>query len=393
MMRHRFILLACAGFCVLLLHCGTTQASSQASSQATTGAIDQVDESTLPEAVKNRLLDGLPPMISAGLDVNLWGWFSYLHNDQAEYSNLYDVELSLDVTKSFGQRIAVSGEGNFIDANGQIRGELEQGYVSALVWENGGTILTLGKFNSNFGVEARDYWNRDTGTTSLLFGAEPQDLIGVMITQPIGKTKLTLRPFLSEDFQGTYDFNQSPAGGLEAEYKPCRAVDLAVTNWVGPGVVLGPGTHLESPYMSSGYGDSATAIFGNWQGPNLVAKRGGTLYFLDAKAIVHASADLTLSVEYLLGTTDSTRRPYGWYGCMALANYDVTDRLHVFGRFSYLYDSDWLITGEFQHMYEASGGVGYQLYKDVELRGEYRHDFSNVTGSMDSFSIHLSFGI
>lgn len=370
-------------------------AEAPAGAAATTAESERptIDTPNWPRSWKERAIESLPPAISDGLEVNLWGWFSYLHDSQRNKSNLYDIETSLDVTRSFHQGVAVSGEVNFIDANGVARAELEQAYLSALALPEMGTIVTVGRFNANFGVEARDYWNRTTGTTSLLFGAQPQDLIGVMITQPIGATGITLRPFVSSDFQAAYDFNEPPAGGLQAEYRPCKAFDIAVTNWVGPGVKLGKGEPLRSPYDSGGYEDSATSIFGNWQGPKLFGRRGDTLYFLDARVTLHPTSDLTLSAEYLLGTTSSYERSYGWYGCMALANYDVTDRLHAFARLSYLYDSDWLITGEFQHMYEASGGIGYEIYKDLEFRGEYRHDFSNVSGCMDSFSLHLSFGI
>ena len=58
------------------------------------------------------------------------------------------------------------------------RGELEEAFVSLLVSEDSQTILTLGKFHADIGVEPRDFWDRLTGTTSLLFAAEPQDLVG-----------------------------------------------------------------------------------------------------------------------------------------------------------------------------------------------------------------------
>ena len=55
-------------------------------------------------------------------------------------------------------------------------------------------------------------------------------------------------------------------------------------------------------------------------------------------------------------------------------------------------DSDWLVTGIFQKCQEVSGGAGYHLCDGVEIRGEYRHDFSNVTPDFDSVSVHLTFG-
>src|SRR5439155_12656340 len=115
-------------------------------------------------------------------------------------------------------------------ANGNNRADLEQGFVSMRLFDDAGTLLTIGKFNANFGVEPRDFWDRRTGTTSLLFSAQPQDLIGVMVTQPIGDTGLTLRPFVSADFQGGWNFDQTPSAGLMAEYKPNKDLSFAVTN-------------------------------------------------------------------------------------------------------------------------------------------------------------------
>jgi hypothetical protein len=77
---------------------------------------------------------------------------------------------------------------------------------------------------------------------------------------------------------------------------------------------------------------------------------------------------------------------------MVTAEFDVTDRLWVFGRYSYLNDADWLIYGEFQKLYECSFGVGYKLFDHVEIRAELRHDRGTDTGSTDSASIHVTAG-
>jgi hypothetical protein len=345
---------------------------------------------------KEKLLGALPPSISEGLDVNVWGWFGELFNTQDENRNYWDVETGLGITKTFNQRVTLSAQGNFIDASRNLRGELEQAYGSALLWERSQTILTVGKFNANFGIEARDFWNRTTGTASLLFGAQPQDLIGFMVTQPIGDTGVTLRPFMSADFQGAYYFDQPPAGGLMVEYQPNPDWDFALTNWVGPGFVQMGGQPLREPYEKPGAGYDepyASNLVANWQGPNLHALRGGTVYFAEAKATWKPTVDLSLGAEALLSTTDHSSGQSGWYGCMLLANYSLTDRWHAFARYSFLNDSDWFVTGAMQRVHELSGGLGYEIYPGVELRGEYRHDFSNVTGDVDSVSVHLSFGV
>lgn len=337
------------------------------------------------------LANQLPPSISDGLDVEGWVWVSDLQNNAHPSNNYFDTVLSLAATKSFEQRVAVTVQGNLIDADGFWRAELEQGFASALLSERAQTILTVGKFNANFGVEARDFWDRRTGTTSLLFNAEPQDLIGVMLTQPVGETGVKLRPFLSADFQGAYNFEQSPGGGIMVEYQPNRDLNLAVTNWVGPGFVMHGGQPLRHPFPQDSYGDDGASVVENWQGPNLYAERGGTLYFVDAKATWRPRRDLTLSAQYLLGTTGTSGGgQVGWHGWLVLADYSVTDRLHIFGRWSALDDSDWLINEIYQKNQEVSGGAGYAFRDGVEVRVEYRHDFSNVTPDFDSVSIHLT---
>lgn len=343
-------------------------------------------------AFKDRLISYLPPAVSDGLEINGWLWVYYLHNDQPKENNLVDGWLSLDVTKSFGNRIATTFQGVFINIDGDKRVELEQGFVSFLPFESAQTLITIGKFNANFGVEPRDFWNRTNGTTSVLFGAQPQDLIGVMLTQPLGETGVTLRPFVSADFQGAYNFDQCPSAGMMVEYRPNQTWNFGVTSWVGPGMMLFGGKPLRPPYESGGYGDSASAILGNWQGPNLTAERGGTLYFVEAKATWQPRRDLTFAAEYLMGSTSTSKGHWGWAGFLVQGNFDITDRWNVFARYSYLDDTNWLITGTFQKISEVSAGMGYRITDHIEVRAEYRHDHSDVTGNLDTVSFHLSIG-
>ena len=76
---------------------------------------------------------------------------------------------------------------------------------------------------------------------------------------------------------------------------------------------------------------------------------------------------------------------------MVLANFDVTDQWRVFGRWSYLNDAG-VITGTAQRRQELSAGVAYAITTHLEVRGEYRYDFSTTTGDESSFSLHVVFG-
>jgi Putative beta-barrel porin-2, OmpL-like. bbp2 len=345
-------------------------------------------------SLKDRLIDCFPSAIAQGLDIDAWGWAGDLLNNAPDNdsSNYYDLELGLGISQTFGESLKIAAQGNFIDADGDVRGELEQGYLTVKVWDAGQTLVTVGKFNANFGVEARDFWNRTTGTTSLLFGAQPQDLLGVMITQPIGDTGIELRPFVSNDFQGGYEFDQSASAGLTAQFKPNRQMEFAATGWVGPGFVPRGGRHIHSPYDDDAYGgDSYAAVVENWQGPNLTAGNAGTLYFGEGQVIVRPTSHLTLSAEFLQAGTSTRRGRWGWSGCMVMADYRVTDPLHVYARWSALDDSDWIITGIFQRCQEMSFGLGYEFIEGLEGRVEYRHDFSNAKPGFDSVSFHLTF--
>jgi hypothetical protein len=177
---------------------------------------------------------------------------------------------------------------------------------------------------------------------------------------------------------------------LKIEYQPFSDLKLSVTNWIGPGFNPFDGRHLQSPYSADSY-DGVGGLIDNWQGPNLDAGGAGTVYFLDANAKWQIRPDLSVALEYMLAKTPTSTGHWGWYGAMVLVNYDVTDRLHLFGRWSYLDDSNWIITGDFQNVREFSGGVGYNLFQGMEARFELRNDDSNATGSVNSASIHFTF--
>jgi hypothetical protein len=348
----------------------------------------------------------LPPPIADGLDVNLWGWLGYSREFSGGPESYWDGELQLDINKTFGDRFAITADVNFVDADNHMFGQLEQAFGTVLVSEKSGTLLTVGKFNSSFGVEPRDFWNRATGTTSLLFGAEPQDLIGFMVTQPIGQTGVKVRPFIVNGFDGHLNVDRPPSAGITVEYRPVHEWSFAVTNWVGPGFLrresasgvyvgdtYGSGPGSTSPTTDSSYSSSSDVVVGNWLGPDFEARRGGTLYFLDAKATWMPTPDFTLAAEGLFGTTGSSDGRASWGGVLLLATYDITDRWRAFGRWSFLNDAQGLVTGAAQRRHELSAGVRYQIVRNAELRAEYRHDFSDETDGIDSVSVHLSFGL
>lgn len=340
----------------------------------------------------------LPPSLAQNLDLNAWGWASYTPAIPHNRDNYWDLDLALGATQRFGDCLAVTADIHFLDSNGTPRGQLQQAFVTAKLSQKNSTLLTIGKFNAPFGVEPRNAWDRLGGSTSLLFGAEPQDLLGVMLTQPLGDTHLTARPFLDANFQGHSDLKGPPSAGLMLEYRPTHELDLALTTWVGPGFKTEesaeePGAKDEDDEEYAGYHEEvySASILENWNGPDLHAERGGMLYFLDARVTWLATPALTIDGEGLLASNGATGGTLGWGGLLLLANYDITDRWRIFGRWSFLDDNQGIVTGAAQHRHEISGGVAFQLYQGLELRGEYRHDFSDQTGDLDALSAHVTF--
>ncbi len=349
-------------------------------------------ESERERSLKQKFIDALPESMSSGLELDFWGWFSYARAIQPDNNDYWDAELSVAVTKSFDQVAVISAQVNFINANDTARAELGNGYFSLRPDDEAGTILTVGKFYADFGIEGRNFWDRRTGTPSLLFGAQPQDIVGVMVTQPIGDTGLNIRPFISADFQGAFYFDQPPSGGVKADYRPSDDFVFKLTNWIGPGLVIRRGEPLNEPYPGGAYGeDSAAYAVASWQGPYLVAEREGTMYFLEAAAEWHPRPDLTLSAEYVLSTTGTQGRRFGWEGWMLMAIFDVTDRFHVYGRWSFLDDGDWFVTGFFQRRQEITFGGGYHILDGLEVRAEYRNETSDSEPHADIVSVHLTF--
>jgi len=346
----------------------------------------------------------LPPSLAQNLDVNAWGWASYTPAIPHNRENYWDLDLALGATQRFGDRVAATADVHFLDSNGSPSGELQQAFVTAQLSEKSATLLTIGKFNASFGVEPRNAWDRFGGSTSLLFGAEPQDLLGIMLTQPLGNTHLTARPFVAANFQGKSNLEGPPSAGIMLEYRPVHELDLALTNWIGPGFKAQEydadsdsdadekDTPSSAEYASEEEDEVySSSILENWNGPDFYAERGGTLYFIDAKFTWLATAALTVEGEGLLALNGPSGGTLGWGGLLLLANYDLTDRWRIFARWSFLDDNQGIVTGVAQHRHEISGGAAFELYRGLELRAEYRHDFSDETGDLDALSAHVTF--
>jgi hypothetical protein len=294
-----------------------------------------------------------------GLDVTVWGWLTYLTMSNSDRNTFWAWEIEIDVTKTFTERLAASFDIEFVDTNSGARTEVEQLFLSALVSPQRRTVLTVGKFNAPFGIEPRDFWDRMTGSRSLLFDAIPHDLTGMMLTQPVGDSTLTLQPFLVNGFNHDLDVNSQPSFGLVAAWEPSNDLRLAVTNMYGPETAGDTG---DKQYM--------LLVEGEW-------------YITDAT---------TFWAQLLYGTTESPAGSMSWHGAAVIVNHDFNERWRVFFRWSYLDDQDGYVTGDAAARHEVGAGVGWYLHPLIECRFEYRHDFIDLTNDQDSAFAHVTFG-
>jgi hypothetical protein len=380
----------------------TPPAPSTSSDSVATTENDSADAPALDRPF--RLQQLLPESVSQNTDINAWGWFSYLHDSEPSTPSYWEGDLSLGLTQRLGSRAVAAVDFHVVDDNDYKHGFVEQAFLTLELSEKSQTLLTVGKFNASFGVEPRNAWDRFGGTTGLLFGAQPQDLGGVMLTQPIGDGNVKLRPFITTNFEGHAEIKHSaPLAGLLAEYRPNDNLRVAFTNMVGPGFKSPDEEYADEEQYAVGDSASSEAASApeyayshlvytvwDWTGPHIVGERDGTLYFADLSALWSPRPDLTLGAEALIALTGHSADRLGWYGFTTLANYDINDRWRIFGRWSYLDDTEGLITGIDETSQELSGGIAFQIVQGVELRAEYRHDFER-SGDIDSISAHLTF--
>jgi hypothetical protein len=70
----------------------------------------QYGPSTRSDASDDRIAleNLLPPSVAETMDVNIWGWFSYLHEAGDDDSTYWLADISAGATKRFGDRLALT---------------------------------------------------------------------------------------------------------------------------------------------------------------------------------------------------------------------------------------------------------------------------------------------
>lgn len=297
--------------------------------------------------------------LAKGVQYAFWGWLSYENSPQAGLSSFRAWEAEMDVTKTFTDRIAVAADIDFYDSNqyywftwsGGAIPHIEQLFLSCMLPDANDTLVTFGKFNTPFGIERRDFWDRLTGSVSLLFLAQPEDLVGAMMTYAIPDANLVIRPMLVNGFNQNIDVNQQPSLAVMVQYQPHPDLTLAVTNWYGP-------------------------EFDN--------DNHDKLFLINSQVTWAVTCKLKLLAEHLYVRTTSPGGVIQWGGAAVIANYDCNERFRVYAQWSLLDDPNGFVTETPQQAQEFNVGFAYYLHPRVELRLDYRHDFSHRSQNVDA---------
>lgn len=301
-----------------------------------------------------------------GLQFGFWGWIGYQATPQERDDSFYAWQTELDITKSFSDRIAASADLDFYDWNGNAEVEIDQLFVSFLFPEWNDAILTAGKFDAPFGIERPQFWYRETGSTSLLYNALPQEITGLMSTNHWNACNLTFRTFVVNGINVDPDNNQQPSIGSMIEYDPTKNLSFALTNW--------------------------------W-GPELPNDNHDKLFFTEAQAIWKLACRLTVSGEFLYGISQIPGDFANYTGFLVILDQRLNDKWRVFAQYSDLNDPYGFFLQPPGHAREANAGVAWDIDPHVEMRAEYRHDMGSseyegwaTSQQSDTVSLELSFG-
>src|SRR6185295_12790948 len=102
----------------------------------------------------------LAPLRAAGIDATVWAWLTYARASEGDPKYSWGAELELDLRKTIAKRVTFGADVEVIDYDDLKRGNLEQLFARIGLSRDNDFALTVGKFNAPWGIEPRDFWDR-----------------------------------------------------------------------------------------------------------------------------------------------------------------------------------------------------------------------------------------
>ncbi len=353
-----------------LINAGAEEAKPEATPEAKTEIKAEAKPALSPEDIKN-VVNGIKDTL--GLSIYLQGGYTFNFRnpdserneqrifDQKANSFLIDLAqiqfakeapvggLGYKLKVSFGETAKFIHSAGLGDPNQVV--DLTEAYVNYVAPLGSGIKLQFGKFVTYHGaevIEARDGFNY---SRSFLFNyAIPFTHTGLMTGYTFSKA-LSANIYVVNGWDVFNDNNKGKTFGTSFVVTPVE------------------------PFSMN---------FGFMYGPEQTDNSTHYRFLLDWVGTFKATKHLTFVVNTDFANEEkdplSGGRNSRWYGIAGYAKYDFTDWFSTTIRAEYFDDSDGVRTGITQKLKEITITPEFRIVKNLLLRPEYRHDWSNKDG-------------
>ncbi len=243
--------------------------------------------------------------------------------------------------------------------------DIPQAYLQYAV---GKLTIVAGELFTLASIESVDPTKQPNFSRSILWGyATPTTTLGFRGTYVLND-KLTLIAGLNDGWDTIRDFSRRKTIEISAAYTPDPIFSVAVTGYTG------------------GQRAADRTSFGSESIRNLI----------DIIATLNVTEKLTFSANYDYGIQPKALLPNGniavavFQGIAGYVNYKFYDKWRTSLRGEIFSDRNGYRTGVPQCWKELTLTFGYIPIKNLELRAEARHDFSNVSSFVDSSGVGVS---
>ena len=231
-----------------------------------------------------------------------------------------------------------------------------------------GPITVIGgRFTTLAGAEQIDPTQNTNFSRSIIFYSAPDTHTGLRVTYAVND-KLSLIAGINDGWDNIRDWSRR------------KTVELGMSLTVNP----------MFSFSIQGYNGQERATPQTSFGPL------GMRTLIDVIATLNATDKLTLIANYDNAWQTNAALPTGnngraaWSGIAGYANYKFNDKWRTSLRGEIFDDKNGFRTGVRQNWREATLTVGYAPIKNLEVRAETRHDFSNVNSFVSSTGVSVS---
>jgi hypothetical protein len=223
--------------------------------------------------------------------------------------------------------------------------DLTEAYISYMAPIGKGLRLDFGKFVTFTGAEVIEAKDNPNYSRSLLFNyAIPFTHTGFKAGYTFSDA-VNAAVYLVNGWDNTDDNNKGKTVGLSVGYTPMEQLAMLFN------VLYGPERDNSSD----------NRFLFDWVGTIKPVKN---LSFI-------------LNVDYANDKNGAGTKNASWYGFAGIAKYDFNDKYSLSGRAEYFNDKDGVRTGTAQKLKEITITPEIRLAKDLLVRPEYRHDWSD----------------